>query len=67
MNRSRFRKTLSPCPRCRLDSGLRMQTETVPEQFYVVCQSCGYRAGPCADQGRATRAWEEAYEKVSNL
>ena len=55
---------LEPCPKCRMDSGKRMQTETVPEKFFVVCQTCGYRVGPYKAGFSATQAWDREYHRV---
>ena len=55
---------LEPCPKCRRDSGKRMQTETVPEKFYVVCQSCGYRVGPCGSPSAAAVKWDKEYRNA---
>lgn len=56
-----FRHLLEPCPKCNRDSGKRMQTETVPEKFYIVCQSCVYRVGPCGSTSEATKKWDKEY------
>lgn len=56
-----FRHPLEPCPKCNRDSGKRMQTETVPERFFIVCQSCGYRVGPCGSTSEATKKWDKEY------
>lgn len=55
---------LEPCPRCNMDSGKRMQTETVPERFFVVCQSCGYTVGPCGSPSAASVKWEKEYRNA---
>lgn len=64
MNRNNRRATalLEPCPQCGRDSGRRMQTETVPEKFYVVCQSCGYRVGPYKAIFAASQRWNKEYQ-----
>lgn len=58
------RHRLEPCPKCHRDSGKRMQTETVLEKFYVVCQSCGYRVGPCGSPSVAAQKWDKEYSRA---
>ena len=55
---------LEPCPRCNMDSGQRMQTETAPEKFFIVCQSCGYRLGPYKAMCTATQQWDRRYHRA---
>ena len=55
---------LEPCPRCGMDSGKRMQTETVPERFFVVCLSCGYTVGPCGSPSAASVKWDKEYRNA---
>lgn len=55
---------LEPCPKCGMDSGKRMQTETVPERFFIVCQSCGYRLGPYKAMCTATQQWDRRYHRA---
>lgn len=58
------RHMLEPCPKCNRDSGKRMQTEKIPELFYVVCLSCGYTVGPCKSKSEATRKWDKEYKNA---
>lgn len=56
------RQPLKTCRECKLDSGLRMVTETVPEKFYVVCQSCGFKTKAHSTQSAATKEWNGGNE-----
>ncbi len=51
------RAPLTPCPVCGMDSGVRKVTVKVPEKFFVVCESCGFKTGPHTSQGGATKEW----------
>ena len=53
-----FRTELGPCPKCGMDSGRRMVTDTAVELYLVRCDSCGYRTKPCKTQGAATKLWK---------
>lgn len=58
----RPRTPLPPCPRCGMDSGRRMVSDTTPEKYYVVCDTCGYHTAGFADMAHATRAWARKKE-----
>ena len=53
----RPRYTLPACPRCGMDSGRRVVSDTVPEKCYVVCDTCGYHTAGFTDMSHATKAW----------
>ena len=65
MNRGNrpFRTNLGPCPKCGMDSGRRMVTDTPIELYLVKCESCGYQTKPLGTQGGATRAWNQGTKK----
>lgn len=48
---------LQVCKACGMDAGIRMVTDTVPEEFYVVCQICGYKTRKHSTQSAATNEW----------
>lgn len=48
---------LKNCRICGMDAGERMVSETVPEQFYVVCKVCGFKTHPHKNQTAATKEW----------
>ena len=48
---------LQTCPVCEMDAGVRKMTVTVPEQFFVVCECCGFKTRPHKTQGAATLEW----------
>lgn len=54
-NRTRLR--LSLCPKCGMDSGRRVISETVPEKNYVICDTCGWHTKGYSDMAHATREW----------
>ncbi|MBQ9733948.1 MAG: hypothetical protein IJV74_06915 [Clostridia bacterium] len=56
-------KPLPPCRVCDLDGGLRMVTDTVPEQYYIVCQVCGFRTKKHPTRAAATRDWSGKFKK----
>ena len=49
--------TLPVCPKCGMDSGKRFISDTVPERYFVVCETCGYRTKPHGSQSTATKEW----------
>ena len=51
------KRKLALCPRCGMDSGTRMVSSTVPEMFFVACETCGYITKPFRDMAHATRQW----------
>lgn len=55
----KFKHPLSECPKCYMDSGKRMVSETIPEKFYVVCESCGFMTKPHNTQNAATHEWNQ--------
>ena len=57
MSRRSFRKALPVCPNCGMDSGKRFISDTVPERYFVVCETCGYRTKPHGSQSTATKEW----------
>ena len=50
-------RPLKECPKCGMDSGRRKVTVRVPESFFVVCESCGFKTGPHKTQGAASSEW----------
>ena len=48
---------LSPCPVCGKFAGARKVSLSIPEKFFVVCESCGHKTKPYNEQRYATRAW----------
>lgn len=52
-----FRKALPVCPKCGMYSGRRMVSDTNPEKYFVVCETCGFRTKPHPDQSAATNEW----------
>lgn len=52
-----FKKPLPVCPKCGMDSGKRMVSLTVPEKYYVICETCGFQTKGHADQSAATNEW----------
>ena len=57
------RKPLPPCRVCGMDAGARKVTEKVPEQFFVVCECCGFKTRPHPNQGAATKEWKGKVKK----
>ena len=57
MSRRSFRKALPVCPNCGMDSGKRFISDTVPERYFVVCETCGYITKPHPTQTAATKEW----------
>lgn len=51
------RDGLPLCPKCGMDSGKRVVIEGSNEQYYVVCETCGYRTKPHPNQVAATHEW----------
>ena len=47
--------TLPVCPNCGMDSGKRLISDTVPEKYFVVCETCGYMTKPHPTQTAATK------------
>ena len=35
----------------------RFISDTVPERYFVVCETCGYRTKPHGSQSTATKEW----------
>ena len=54
-----YKHPLSECPECYMDSGKRMVTETIPEKYVVVCESCGFMTKPHSTQNAATHEWNK--------
>ena len=52
-----FKKPLRVCPKCGMDSGRRLVSDTIPERYFVVCETCGYRTKGYVDQTAATNEW----------
>ncbi len=48
---------LNPCRVCGMDAGERMVTETVPEQWFVVCRVCGFKTRGKPSKSAASREW----------
>lgn len=48
---------LPVCPNCGMDSGKRFISDTVPEKYFVVCETCGYMTKPHPTQAAATKEW----------
>lgn len=48
---------LKTCRVCHMDAGERMVTDTVPEEFFVECQICGFKTKKYKSQQHATREW----------
>ena len=57
MSGRRFRMELPVCPNCGMDSGKRFISDTVPEKYFVVCETCGYMTKPHPTQTAATKEW----------
>ena len=57
MSGRRFRMELPVCPKCGMDSGKRFVSDTVPEKYFVVCETCRYRTKPHGSQSTATKEW----------
>lgn len=55
-------RELPPCRVCGLDGGLRMMTEN-PEQYFIVCQVCGFRTKKFTTRAGATRSWGGSKKK----
>lgn len=53
------RDPLPPCPACGMDSGVRKVSVTIPEQFFVICESCGFKTRPHKTAGAATQEWKK--------
>lgn len=51
------RGPLSLCPKCGMDSGRRVVSETIPERFFVICDTCGYRTKGRPCMNAATNEW----------
>ena len=51
------RQDLAECPVCGMDAGKRMMTGREPEQYYVVCEICGFKTRPHPTQSAATNEW----------
>ena len=49
--------TLPVCPKCGMDSGKRFISDTVPETYFVVCETCGHITKPHPTQTAATKEW----------
>lgn len=62
-NNRHYRNVLPVCPKCGMDSGRRLVSETVPEKYFVICEACGYQTKPCATQSAATNAWSRMGKK----
>lgn len=58
-----FRFALPCCPKCGMDSGRRMAALTNPEQYFVVCEACGFRTRPHPTQSSATYEWNSLGKK----
>ena len=48
--------TLPVCPKCGMNSGKRFISDTIPERYFVVCETCGYMTKPHPTQ-TATKEW----------
>lgn len=48
---------LRECKICGMDSGIRKVTNSVPEQFFVVCETCGHKTKMHKSLAHATREW----------
>ena len=55
-----FRYALPVCPKCGMDGGRRGVLETNPEQYFVVCEVCGFQTKPFSTQQGATYSWKKA-------
>lgn len=51
------RVPLKGCPRCGMHSGKRKVSVTVPEKFFIYCESCGHLTRPHTTQSAATNEW----------
>lgn len=51
------RDPLPPCKCCGMCSGLRMMTDTEPQEFFVICEVCSYKTRKHPTQNAATREW----------
>lgn len=57
------RVVLKECPVCGMDSGVRKVSTTVPEKFFIKCESCGHITRPRNSQSAATLEWNAASNK----
>lgn len=48
---------LKTCRVCGMDSGVRKVKEGHEEQFFIVCEVCGYMTRPHKNQSAATKEW----------
>ena len=48
---------LSLCRKCGMDSGVRKVTDTAIEQYFVECESCGFKTKYHKSQGAASKEW----------
>ena len=48
---------LGLCRECGMDSGVRKMVNKVPEEFFVECQSCGFKTRRHKSMPHATREW----------
>lgn len=58
---------LPECPICGMDSGVRKITDTVPEKCYVICETCGYKAGPCKSMSSAVSEWKKGKKHKGDI
>ena len=52
-----FRNALPVCPKCGMDGGKRLVSDTVPEKYFVICEVCGFQTKPHVTQSAATKEW----------
>ena len=48
---------LNNCPKCNRFAGRRKIRNSIPEEFFVVCEVCGYKTKGHTTQHAATREW----------
>ena len=54
----KYRRTaLNVCRKCGMDSGIRKVTDSVPEEYFVECEICGFKTKRHKSLPHATREW----------
>lgn len=57
------RDGLPECPICGMDSGKRIVREGIREDYYVVCETCGFKTKPHPTQAAASHEWAKLKRK----
>lgn len=60
------RGPLSLCPKCGMDSGRRVVSDTNPERYFVICDTCGFHTKGYSRIGSATYEWNKARRRMQN-